>query len=722
MLRKWRAVYRSVKATMALLVLTAGLIFGGPTAAHAAPVTQPVAGITSLADSSTLAGGANISAYSGNDEEPILIPAEEQGGPSSYAVTFDSQGGSAVAGSRYIMEGSVALPAGPTQPGFTFNGWFAAAAGGSPLTSPYSPPDGTGAITLFAQWTAVVVLPAPVNGTAEGFTFIADSSTPTAGATITGYTGDDQAIEIPATVTWEGITYAVTTISGTAFRLNNLTSVTIPDGVTTIGALAFSDNNLTSVMIPDSVTTIGSFAFAFNALTSVTIGNSVATIDFAAFRGNGSAWFLVPTSVTAVGVAQFCDVPANAVTVTFNSVGDSAASRAIACSSLAAPTPDTPTRTGFTFTGWSTSETRGTPFDFTSSVTADTTLFAQWTAVTAAPGPVTGDFGLFTFAADSSKPARGAVITGYTGPAGAVTIPAVVTWEDIDYAVTTIGEGAFLAKDLTSVAIPNSVTTIGGFAFAFNNLVSVVIPNRVTTIGDYAFTFAALTEVTIPDSVITIGDGAFVQNALKSVTIPDSVITIGVDAFAINQLTSLTIPDSVTTIGGTAFAFNALTSVTIGTGVTTIGLGAFARNSAPWFFVPASVTTVGALELCSKDDEDNGDGGEPGPAGPLEGELPIAPSDGSAVTVTFNSAGGSAVSRAIACSAQAVPAPLPPTRTGFTLAGWSEQETGGTPFDFTSTVTADTTLFAQWTAVAALPAAPVASGASDADELVVTGG
>lgn len=48
-----------------------------------------------------------------------------------------------------------------------------------------------------------------------------------------------------------------------------------------------------------------------------------------------------------------------------------------------ATTPDAPTRTGYSFTGWHTAATAGSVWDFTTPITADTTLYAQWTEVSA---------------------------------------------------------------------------------------------------------------------------------------------------------------------------------------------------------------------------------------------------------------------------------------------------------------------------------------------------
>ena len=47
---------------------------------------------------------------------------------------------------------------------------------------------------------------------------------------------------------------------------------------------------------------------------------------------------------------------------------------------------------------------------------------------------------------------------------GSVVIPEAVSYQDVSYSVTTIGEIAFSGcSELTSVIIPNSVTTIGEY-------------------------------------------------------------------------------------------------------------------------------------------------------------------------------------------------------------------------------------------------------------------
>ena len=77
-------------------------------------------------------------------------------------VAFDSEGGSAVASQTAQIGTTITLPLAPTYKAYTFDGWFTLPKGGSALTSPYLV---TGAVTLYAQWSAVVSFNADDGGT-----------------------------------------------------------------------------------------------------------------------------------------------------------------------------------------------------------------------------------------------------------------------------------------------------------------------------------------------------------------------------------------------------------------------------------------------------------------------------------------------------------------------------------------------------------------------------
>ena len=140
---------------------------------------------------------------------------------------------------------------------------------------------------------------------------------------------------------------------------------------------------------------------------------------------------------------------------------------------------------------------------------------------------------------------------------GSIEIPEKVTYSDITYNVTSIGDFAFsTCYDLIKVVIPNSVTKIGFYAFSNTGLTEVVIPNSVTLIDEGAFDSCfELTDLTISNGVASIGAFAFYQcNSLTEITIPNSVTEIGQSAFHLcERATVLTLGNRVNKIGMYAF-------------------------------------------------------------------------------------------------------------------------------------------------------------------------
>jgi uncharacterized repeat protein (TIGR02543 family)/LPXTG-motif cell wall-anchored protein len=107
----------------------------------------------------------------------------------SLVVTYDPQGGSAIADGSTTTGASIASsPGTPTRSGYTFDGWFAASTGGTALTFPYAH-GRTADFILYAQWTALTY---NVTYDEQGGTTVSDD-TYTTGSTITLPTAPSQA-------------------------------------------------------------------------------------------------------------------------------------------------------------------------------------------------------------------------------------------------------------------------------------------------------------------------------------------------------------------------------------------------------------------------------------------------------------------------------------------------------------------------------------------------
>ncbi len=472
---------------------------------------------------------------------------------------------------------------------------------------------------------------------------------------ISQYTGPGGAVIIPSTI--NGL--LVTSIGGSAFLGSGVTSVTIPNSVTNIGAGAFWNcgslttitipNSVTSIVdwtfyecvrlasvtIPNSVTTIGTHAFDdCTSLASVTIPNSVTTIGDSAFSGSGVTSITIPNSVTNIGAGAFWNcgnltsitIP-NGVTFivdgTFyecvrlasvtipNSVTTIGSFAFYDCTSLTSVTiPNSVTTIGDSAFADCTSLT-GVYFQGNAPSLGGPNVFAGDNNATVYYLPWTTGWGS-TFDGRPTIPAGflytiwdgAALIWGYDGPGGAVTIPSYIA----GYPVTEIQDEAFMdCTNLTSVMISYGVASIGNYAFSgCTNLTSITIPNSVYSIGFSTFSgCSSLTSVTMDNGLTILGYGAFSGcSSLSNITIPYGITSIPNDTFVYcTGLASITIPASVTTIGIFAFGYcSNLATISIPNSVTSIAEEAFYDCiSLTNITMPASVTGIGdiAFSGCS---------------------------------------------------------------------------------------------------------------------------
>lgn len=441
-----------------------------------------------------------------------------------------------------------------------------------------------------------------VTGLYEGFKYNVENNE----ITITGYSGSETSIQIPATIHGK----QVTKIQDNAFTSKKFASVVIPEGVTTLGKNAFRANrSLTQLTLPSTISVIGQGAFSMcESLVDVVIPEGVTQISTDAFNDCESLVNVtLPKSLKTIGSNAFADctslttikLPDNLQSITSTSfektvtiqVNEGSATADLLdernisyqiINSEIYPTTiglneDEKTLTqGETFqlrlnsySGnptnkdliWSTDNETVATVDENGLVTAvgEGTAVITGTSVGVAPGAtepafdtctihVKGVEGDYVYTVTDGN----VTIEDYLGTDTEIVIPSTIAGKP----VTEIGPMSFWMDDnMTSVVIPEGVTTIGKQAFNGNdNLANIKLPSTLKTIGERAFWGTAITELNVPEGVTSIGREAFNScKELSSVTLPESLTYIGPNAFnSCPSLNEIRLPSNIISLGTNA--------------------------------------------------------------------------------------------------------------------------------------------------------------------------
>lgn len=290
------------------------------------------------------------------------------------------------------------------------------------------------------------------------------------------YSGD---VVIPETVTYEGVTYAVTEIASFAFRdCVDLTSVTFPATMQYIHELAFMGcTSLYDIHIPSTVTRVNARAFENTGWYNLQPDGWLLYLD---------GWCL--------GFKEKMPLVDLIIDEGTLKVADAAF--------------------------WE--------YETLVSVTLPNSLVSLGTHVFAyCPELRQVDFG------QSIVEIGGAAFYSCTSLED-FTLPETVT---------KIGSWAFAScRSLYRLDLPNSITTIGNYAFdECSNLAIVTLPEGLTEIEEGLFDQSGLKSITIPTGVVTIGDLAFFAcEALKTAVIPETVTEIGDHAFVCPNIDTVT--------------------------------------------------------------------------------------------------------------------------------------------------------------------------------------
>lgn len=363
-------------------------------------------------------------------------------------------------------------------------------------------------------------------------------------------------IDIPSTVTYEGVTYKVTEIASEAFsECYALDYVYIGNGVEIIGSMAFrncqtmfdiylpstlkeignnafeSCSGLTNVIIPEGVTAIASYAYSYcTSINTLVLPSTLLSIGEGAFSNN---WALIQIECDATTPPQLASDMFYGHVVLYVPEGCVDAYR-------------------------------------------NAEYWSNITNIKEFPFEVDGLY--YEVISDNTVAVMPNRKERYSGE---INIPATIVHNGATYQVTTIGKRAFAhSYDITEFVIPPHITTIEESAFeSCSSLTSMTIPATVMSIGNNAFNRCTLmTSVVIEDSDEALALGDLCDgSSLYELYLGRNLIY---DAYSISSpfpvtLTTVTIGDKVTSLSVGLFCDCWLQTIKLGKNVTEIGNNAF---------------------------------------------------------------------------------------------------------------------------------------------------
>ena len=288
----------------------------------------------------------------------------------TYRVTYNLNGGDGTAPGDETVDyyKTAPKPNDPTRSGYAFTGWFDAQSGGNIYDFGTKVTDD---IILYAQWIKQYTVSYNLNGA-------------------TGTAPDDEAVNDGGTAaepnepTWTGHTFAGwfdAPSDGNEFNFGTGGTAVTADitlyarWATTTYTVSYDLNGATGAA-PDDETV----ADGYTAVepTRPTRSGYAFTGWFDAQSGGNE--FDFGTAVTA-NITLYAQWTQTYYTVSFNpNYGSETPITQNVPQTGGTAVSESPSRTGYTLAGWSTAQSSGPLFDFSTTITGDTTLYAQWTA------------------------------------------------------------------------------------------------------------------------------------------------------------------------------------------------------------------------------------------------------------------------------------------------------------------------------------------------------
>ncbi len=351
----------------------------------------------------------------------------------TYTVSFNSNGGSAVASQTVTWYSQAKKPTNPTKAGYTFTGWYSDSA----LTTAYNFSNSVKSnMTLYAGWKQITYTVSfnSNGGSSTASQTVAWGSTATrpanptkAGYTFKGWYSDsaltkayDFATPVKSYLVlyagWKQITYTVSFNSNGGSAVASQTvawgsTATKPASPTKAGytftgwysnSVLTTAYNFSTAVKSNLILYAGWKQITYTVSFNSNGGSSTASQTVAwgstatrpanptkagyTFKGWYSDSALTKAYDFATPVKSYLVLYAGwkqiTYTVSFNSNGGSAVSSQTVIWNRTAYRPTTPTKDGHTFTGWYSDSALTKAYDFSTAVTGNMTLYAGWKQIT----------------------------------------------------------------------------------------------------------------------------------------------------------------------------------------------------------------------------------------------------------------------------------------------------------------------------------------------------
>ena len=284
----------------------------------------------------------------------------------TYTVSFESNGGSAVSPLTQAFNTAITKPSDPVKTNYTFTGWYSDEACTQPVTWPYSMPLNGG--TLYAGWTLTPVTlsfnsnfgTAVLPVTAVPGTSIDEPSAPDRPGY--AFNGWYYDISFSSPVTWP-MSLPYNSLTVYAKWTLTLNTITFESNGGTLVAQITSEPNV-AIYPPNAPVKTG-YTFIGWFYDNGTFVNAVQ-------------W---PVVLNGTGFTVYAKWAPNTTTITFDSQGGSTVAPLSASVDSAITAPEPPRYFGYVFAGWTLN---GNAYTFSTMPNHNITLVAAWVATSKA--------------------------------------------------------------------------------------------------------------------------------------------------------------------------------------------------------------------------------------------------------------------------------------------------------------------------------------------------